>query len=117
MKKPHNLLKNVCANLFCVMTLLGCLPKEDIPGQGGNNGGKEDKDNVYSVVYYPGEAGNAYYRIPSICRTKDGTLLAFAEARVESKDDDSNIDIVVKRSLDNGRSMVFIFSGLGVWWG
>lgn len=86
--------------LFC---LFSCLPAEDID-VGSGNGNEQTEADEYSVVYYPGENGVAYYRIPSICRTNKGTLLAFAEARVESKDDDSNIDVVVKRSEDNGKT-------------
>ena len=90
-------------SFFCCC-MISCLPKEDIPGSetGGGNTDDPGNDGTYSIVYYPGENNVAYYRIPSIVRTSKGTLLAFAEARVESKDDDSNIDIVLKRSEDNG---------------
>ena len=43
------------------------------------------------------------YRIPSLITTKKGTVLAFAERRVGLHDHAQN-DMVLKRSLDNGKS-------------
>lgn len=54
-------------------------------------------------VYISGEQGYHTYRIPSIIKTKNGTLLAFAEGRATRKDV-SEQDIVVKRSEDNGQT-------------
>lgn len=50
----------------------------------------------------PQDAGYACFRIPSVVKTKDGTLLAFAEGRVLNCGDAADIDIVVKRSTDDG---------------
>lgn len=98
----------ICCALGLALTMVfSCLPKEDIPctGNDGNGNGTGEMDSdTYSVVYYPGEENVAYYRIPSVCITNKGTILAFAEARVESKEDYSNIDVVVKRSEDNGKT-------------
>ncbi len=58
----------------------------------------------YSVVFRSGTDGHDTYRIPAIIRLHDGTLLAFAEGRVKSSDDFGNIDIVLKRSKDNGQT-------------
>jgi sialidase-1 len=44
------------------------------------------------------------YRIPALTVTKMGTLLAFAEARRHDASDHGNIDTVVKRSEDGGKS-------------
>ena len=51
-----------------------------------------------------GGGGQRYHtvRIPAIVRALDGTLLAFAEGRVNDPCDHGNIDIVVKRSADRG---------------
>ena len=59
----------------------------------------------YSVVFRSGTDGHDTYRIPAIIRLHDGTLLAFAEGRVKSSDDFGNIDIVLKRSKDNGQNL------------
>jgi sialidase-1 len=48
--------------------------------------------------------GYACYRIPAIVTTTDGTLLAFAEGRVTDCSDVGNIDLVMKRSIDGGRT-------------
>lgn len=57
-----------------------------------------------SLLFKSGEEGYSNYRIPSLITTKDGTLLAFCEARKDDRGDSGNIDLVVKRSTDNGRS-------------
>jgi len=44
------------------------------------------------------------YRIPALLVTKKGTVLAFAEARRDSGSDNCDIDIVLKRSGDNGKT-------------
>ncbi len=50
------------------------------------------------------DPGYACYRIPAVVRTLKGTLLAFAEGRVDNCGDAGNVDIVVKRSTDDGRT-------------
>jgi sialidase-1 len=55
-------------------------------------------------VWRAGEDGYHSYRIPALLTTKKGTLLAFCEARKNSRSDAGNIDLVVKRSSDGGRS-------------
>ena len=52
-------------------------------------------------VFVGGEGGHAVYRIPSILRLADGTLLAFAEGR-DSRSDNGSNDIVLRRSEDGG---------------
>ncbi len=42
------------------------------------------------------------YRIPSIIRTKKGTLIAFCEARVNNNRDYGNINVICRRSTTNG---------------
>jgi len=50
------------------------------------------------------DPGYACFRIPAVVRTADGTLLAFAEGRVLNCGDAGDIDIVLKRSTDGGRT-------------
>ncbi|MFB7505252.1 exo-alpha-sialidase [Streptomyces broussonetiae] len=50
------------------------------------------------------DPGYACFRIPTIVRAADGTLLAFAEGRVLNCGDAADIDIVLKRSTDGGRT-------------
>lgn len=57
----------------------------------------------FDYVYSQGVDGYELYRIPAIVKTKNNTLLAFAEARKNRSNGDSgDIDIVVKSSSDNG---------------
>lgn len=55
-------------------------------------------------VFESGKEGYAFYRIPAIVSAPDGTLLAFAEARKDGIRDAGDIDLVLKRSVDNGRT-------------
>src|SRR5690606_18951381 len=55
-------------------------------------------------IYTRGEGGYHTYRIPAIVVTHDGTLLAFAEGRKDSRGDAGDIDMLVKRSTDGGRT-------------
>ncbi|MDT0341347.1 sialidase family protein [Streptomyces litchfieldiae] len=48
--------------------------------------------------------GYACFRIPALVATADGTLLAFAEGRVADCADVGDIDLVLKRSTDEGRT-------------
>ncbi|MGW5282100.1 exo-alpha-sialidase [Streptomyces collinus] len=50
------------------------------------------------------DPGYSCFRIPAVVRSTDGTLLAFAEGRVLNCGDAADIDIVVKRSTDGGRT-------------
>jgi len=57
-----------------------------------------------TVVFRSGNDGYASYRIPAIIKAPDGALLAFCEGRVNNAGDYGNVDIVLKRSTDGGRS-------------
>jgi sialidase-1 len=56
------------------------------------------------AVFSAGENNYASFRIPAIIRLENGDLLAFCEGRVRHAGDFGNIDIVMKRSKDQGRS-------------
>jgi sialidase-1 len=55
-------------------------------------------------VYVSGQDGYHTYRIPAIVRAPNGALLAFAEGRKSAGGDAGNIDILLKRSTDGGRT-------------
>jgi sialidase-1 len=57
-----------------------------------------------SLVFKSGDAGYATFRIPAIIQSPNKHLLAFCEGRVNSSSDFGNIDIVMKRSEDNGKT-------------
>ncbi|HRN47172.1 MAG TPA: sialidase family protein [Niabella sp.] len=55
-------------------------------------------------LYKSGENGYQCFRIPAIVTTTSGTLLAFAEARRNNCGDAGDIDLVLKRSSDGGKT-------------
>lgn len=55
-------------------------------------------------VFRSGDDGYASFRIPAIIQTNSGDLLAFCEGRVRHAGDFGNIDIVFKRSTDQGKT-------------
>lgn len=58
-----------------------------------------------TAVFRNGEHGYACFRIPSLVRAGDGSLLAICEGRVQNcRDHDRPIRVVCRRSLDNGRT-------------
>ncbi|MFD7098071.1 LamG-like jellyroll fold domain-containing protein [Streptomyces xanthophaeus] len=82
--------------LACAGSLLAPLP--------AGAAGTEPSDNG-QVLFRSGTAGYGCFRIPTVVRTKAGSLLAFAEARTSpSCADRGDIDIVVRRSTDDGRT-------------
>lgn len=56
------------------------------------------------TVFEKGDNGVHTYRIPSMVQTNAGTILAFAEARKNSSKDTGDIDLVLRRSSDGGRT-------------
>lgn len=63
-----------------------------------------------SIPFRAGQEGYASFRIPAVVATRTATptagpaLLAFCEGRVDSAADHGHIDIVLKRSMDGGRT-------------
>jgi sialidase-1 len=57
-----------------------------------------------NIVFKGGKEGHAIYRIPAIISLPNGELLAFAEGRVHGTDDFGDINLVMKRSFDEGNS-------------
>src|SRR5512133_1178309 len=55
-------------------------------------------------VFVSGTEGHKSYRIPAIIRLNNGDLLAFAEGRVNGAGDFGDINIVLKRSNDQGKT-------------
>ncbi len=55
-------------------------------------------------IFIGGRDGYHTYRIPALIVTTDGTLLAFCEGRRNSSRDHGDIDLMLKRSTDNGET-------------
>jgi sialidase-1 len=56
------------------------------------------------AVFTSGEGGYHTYRIPALVVTKKGTLLAFCEGRKNSRSDTGEINTLLRRSFDNGKT-------------
>ncbi len=54
------------------------------------------------TLFTRGEGGYHTYRIPAILTAKTGTLLAVCEGRRDSGSDTGNIDLLLRRSEDQG---------------
>ena len=55
-------------------------------------------------VFISGKEGHKSYRIPAIIKLPNNDLLAFCEGRVHGSGDFGDIDIVMKRSRDHGKT-------------
>ena len=66
------------------------------------------------ALFSQGQFGYECFRIPAIVKTNKGTLLAFAEGRKNGCSDTGDIDLVLRRSTDNGKSwgpLVVVWDG------
>ena len=57
-----------------------------------------------STLWRSGQDGYHTYRIPALVVTTAGAVLAFCEGRRDSRHDHGDIDLLVRRSEDNGES-------------
>jgi len=64
----------------------------------------ELKEDFTSSVFIADEGDYKCFRIPAIVKAKNGEILAFAEARKNGCSDTGDIDLVMKRSDDRGKS-------------
>jgi len=56
------------------------------------------------TVFQGGKEGHQIYRIPAIISLPNNELLAFAEGRVNGSDDFGDVNLVLKRSNDQGKT-------------
>lgn len=55
-------------------------------------------------VFISGQDGYHTFRIPAVITTPKGTVLAFCEGRKSGRSDTGDIDVVLKRSFDGGKT-------------
>lgn len=72
---------------------------------GFGRGAGRAEDAVAQVdVFTSGTGGYHTYRIPGIVLTNEGTLLAFCEGRKTGRGDHGDLDLVLRRSADGGKT-------------
>ncbi len=71
-----------------------------IAGVGLTGGPSVEQD----VLWTSGKNGYHTYRIPALAVTPKGTVLAICEGRKNSRSDSGDIDLLVRRSTDNGKT-------------
>ncbi|MEX2137978.1 MAG: sialidase family protein [Pirellulales bacterium] len=86
--------------LFATWTVARHLPGQEVAGGPGDQGGQLQQ----SAVFTAGEDAYHTYRIPSLLVTPAGTAIALAEGRRGGTSDTGNIDLVMKRSTDGGKT-------------
>lgn len=62
------------------------------------------KQPEFQTLFEGGNDGYNAYRIPSLLNAANGDLLAFCEGRRDGTSDSGQIDLLMKRSTDNGRT-------------
>ena len=63
-----------------------------------------DGEPFKTPVFVGGTDGYHTYRIPALVVSKKGTLLAFCEGRKTGRSDHGDLDLVLKRSTDDGKT-------------
>ena len=66
--------------------------------------GQVSAQAALEYLFESGTEGYQCFRIPAIVSSTNGTLLAFAEGRKNGCSDTGDIDLVMKRSMDNGQT-------------
>ncbi|MCA9069704.1 MAG: exo-alpha-sialidase, partial [Planctomycetaceae bacterium] len=66
--------------------------------------GQSEAGLATTDVFVSGDGGYHTYRIPALIRGKKGTLLAFCEGRKTNRSDHGDLDLVLRRSLDQGQT-------------
>jgi len=86
----------VPALLLLIMLFTSC--------SGEKNSGTRDNMPQLINLFVNGTNGYFHYRIPGIVVTRKGTILAYCEARKSGSGDWGDIDILMRRSADGGKS-------------
>ncbi|MBL8825744.1 MAG: exo-alpha-sialidase [Planctomycetaceae bacterium] len=84
---------SIAATCWATLALLQALPMVDDP-----------LADSRVPVFVAGSEGYHSFRIPALVTTSAGTLLAFSEARKSSRSDTGEINVVLRRSSDSGRT-------------
>ncbi|MFF7729554.1 exo-alpha-sialidase [Streptomyces sp. NPDC008001] len=104
----RNALANAIPATLATLALLACsllpLPRLAAQPARATAAGFEEQVLFKAGREAPGTDAYACFRIPALVTTVRGTVLAFAEGRKGNCGDATDIDVVVKRSADGGRT-------------
>lgn len=92
-------LKKLLTLLIIVICIF--IPAQVMAQRNFNSSMNENNEKL-NTIFKKGDRGYACFRIPAVVVTNSGGILAFAEARKKSCSDTGNIDIVLRKSNDNG---------------
>lgn len=93
--------------LFCATSFLGACKSDEVKIDERGNPPPTQESPPADPLPYVFKAGTESYscfRIPAIVKSKEGTLLAFAEGRKGNCGDEGDIDLVLRRSTDGGNT-------------
>src|SRR5437763_13260781 len=85
---------------FCLASACSRSGPVSTPAENTSTNPRFEKQALFTA----GKGGYFCYRIPALAVSTKGTILAFCEARKNNCRDWDDIDIVMKRSFDNGKS-------------
>ncbi len=89
-----------CKHTFTAALVFGCLAVAYLEGGAVFAGEVPAKVDVF----VSGAGGYHTYRIPAVIVSPHGTVLAFCEGRKSSRSDHGDLDLLLRRSLDNGKT-------------
>lgn len=86
--------------------LVCCGENGPVPSPDPDGDGKDAfvVDVQAPYIFTKGQQGYHTYRIPALAKTTKGTLLAFCEGRKSSGSDTGDIDLILRRSINDGKS-------------
>ena len=99
--------RGLSASIVAWTVVFGALTVSAAPGvtsTGATASGSEEPMFEEQTVLAAGTLGYSCFRIPTVVQAIDGTLLMFAEGRVNNCSDTGDIDLVLNRSTDGGQT-------------
>lgn len=103
MKQKKNCILHATLLLIFVVTI-SCSAKSEVSSSPLESSDFSSYTDSLNYLFKSGTEGYKSFRIPAIVVTNQGTVLAFAEGRKKGSSDTGDIDIVLKRSSDNGKT-------------